>query len=52
MESTNLSPKLVTLNEKSYTWEQFVEAKKKAEQKKGVQVVEVRPNVYKTRIDG
>lgn len=42
----------ITLNEKEVTKEEFEEKKEELESKKGVTVVKVKENTYKTRIQG
>ena len=42
----------ITLNEKTYTQEEFQAKKKKLESKPGVKVVEVKPGVFRSQIRG
>ena len=49
---SNSNEKIVSLNERSLTWEQFLAEKEKQEKKPGVKIVEVKPGVYKTQING
>lgn len=42
----------IKLNEKEITKEEFEEEKKKIESQKGIQLVEVKPGEYKTRLLG
>lgn len=52
MDSTQnkLTEEKVVFNGKEITVEKFQEEKKELESQKGVKVVEVQPNQYKTRI--
>jgi len=42
----------IKLNEKEMTAEEFEEKKKELEKQKGISIKEVKPNEYKTRIQG
>ena len=42
----------IKLNEKEMTPEEFEEKKKELEKQKGISIKEVKPNEYKTRIQG
>lgn len=53
MDSTQMSSEnKVTLNGKAVTKEKLTEEIQKAASKKGVKVLEVSPDVYKTRVQG
>lgn len=49
---TETAERKVVLNEREYSWEKFLQEKARIEQKKGVTVIEVSPNTFKTRING
>lgn len=49
---SNEKEKTVKLNEKVYTWTEFLKEKETLSNKPGVKIIEVKPGVYKTKIEG
>jgi len=47
-----MEDKKVILNEQEYSYSEFLEKKKEIESKPGVRIVEVKPGVYRTKIQG